>query len=69
LGYTLPPSLANPINMKKVRVYANATNLVTFTGYSGYTPEISGDSVISDSIDDGIYPIARSLTFGVDLTF
>lgn len=69
LGYTLPESVAAPLNMQTLRVYANATNLVTFTGYSGYTPEISGDSVISDSIDDGIYPMARTVTVGVDLTF
>ncbi len=69
VGYTLPQSVTGSLGMRKLRVYANGTNLVTFTDYSGYTPEISGDSVISDSIDDGIYPIARSVTFGVDLTF
>jgi len=69
VGYTMPQSITRPLNMEKLRVYANGTNLVTFTGYSGYTPEISGSSVISDSIDDGIYPIARTVTFGVDLTF
>lgn len=69
VGYTLPQSVAGPLGMQTLRFYANGTNLITFTDYSGYTPEISGDSVISDSIDDGIYPIARSVTFGVDLTF
>ena len=69
VGYTLPESIAGPIGMQQLRLYANATNLVTLTGYSGYTPEVSGDSVISDSIDDGIYPISRTITFGVDLTF
>jgi TonB-linked SusC/RagA family outer membrane protein len=69
VGYTLPTSLTNQINMQRVRLYANGTNLITFTDYSGYTPEISGDSVISDAIDDGIYPIPRTVTFGVDLTF
>lgn len=69
IGYTLPQSVAGPLGMQKLRLYANGTNLVTFTDYSGYTPEISGNSVISDSIDDGIYPISRTITFGVDLTF
>jgi len=69
VGYTLPTSLTNQVNMQQVRFYANGTNLVTFTDYSGYTPEISGDSVISDAIDTGIYPIPRTVTFGVDLTF
>lgn len=69
VGYALPSSLTDRLNMQQVRVYANGTNLVTFTDYSGYTPEISGNSVISDAIDTGIYPIARTVTFGVDLTF
>jgi len=69
VGYTLPQGLSRPLGMQKLRIYANGTNLVTFTNYSGYTPEISGDSVISDSIDDGIYPIPQSITFGIDLTF
>lgn len=69
VGYTLPQSVAGPLGMQQLRLYANGTNLVTFTDYSGYTPEISGDSVISDSIDDGIYPISRTVTFGVELTF
>jgi TonB-linked SusC/RagA family outer membrane protein len=69
VGYTLPTSLTSQVNMQQVRFYANGTNLVTFTDYSGYTPEISGNSVISDAIDTGIYPIPRTVTFGVDLTF
>mgnify|MGYP006282418575 CR=1 FL=1 len=69
VGYTLPQSVAGPLGMEQLRLYANGTNLITFTDYSGYTPEISGDSVISDSIDDGIYPISRTITLGVDLTF
>lgn len=69
LGYTLPESISAPLNLQTFRIYANGTNLITFTDYSGYTPEISGDSVISDSIDDGKYPLARTVTIGVDLTF
>lgn len=69
VGYTLPESISSPLNMQTLRFYVTGTNLITFTDYSGYTPEISGNSVISDSIDDGIYPIARSVTVGIDLTF
>ena len=69
VGYALPASLLAPLNMQQARIYANGTNLYTFTGYSGYTPEISGNSVISDAIDTGIYPIPRTVTFGIDLTF
>jgi TonB-linked SusC/RagA family outer membrane protein len=68
LGYTLPSSLTSSINVNNLRVYVSGTNLVTFTGYSGYTPEISG-SVIADSIDDGIFPISTTYTVGIDMSF
>lgn len=66
VGYTLPLSLINKIQFKKVRVYVSGNNLVTITKYSGYDPEIGGGSY---GIDRGFYPQARSFTAGINLTF
>lgn len=68
LGYSLPSSVTSTAGMDNVRVYVNATNLYTFDGYSGYTPEIAGN-VLGSGIDQGIYPTSRTLTVGLDLTF
>jgi hypothetical protein len=43
-----------------------AENLVTFTKYTGYDPEIGGNIM---GIDRGYYPQARSFMFGVNLQF
>ncbi len=43
LGYTLPGTLVNKLGMSSVRVYVTANNLLTFTRYSGYDPEVSAN--------------------------
>lgn len=66
LGYTLPKSLTNSIRIQKARVYVMSENLFTATNYTGYDPEIGGDTF---SIDRGIYPQARSLMIGLNVGF
>lgn len=66
LGYSLPKALISKAGFSRVRVYIMAENLVTFTKYTGYDPEIGGGVM---SIDQGIYPQARSFMGGLNLTF
>ena len=66
LGYTLPASLISKVHFQKVRIYVSGNNLVTFTKYTGFDPEIGGGSY---GIDRGFYPQARSFTAGINLTF
>jgi hypothetical protein len=69
LGYTLPSSISEKIYMHKFRVYIKADNLYTFTKYTGYTPEIGSFDVLSNGIDNGIYPVTAVYSFGINLTF
>lgn len=66
LGYTLPNALTSKIGLQRLRVHVMSENLVTFTKYTGYDPEIGGGVF---SIDRGIYPQARSFMFGLNATF
>ena len=66
IGYSLPRTLSNRIGLQKIRLYAMAENLMTFTKYTGYDPEIGGGIM---SIDRGIYPQARSYMFGLNVAF
>ncbi len=68
LGYTLPSSITKMAKINKVRFYVSVENLLTFTKYSGYDPEIGGD-VFSYGIDYGIYPQARTILGGINITF
>lgn len=65
IGYTIPKALIQKIGLQKIRVYISSNNLVTFTKYTGYDPEIGGGSY---GIDRGIYPQARSFLAGVNIT-
>jgi TonB-linked SusC/RagA family outer membrane protein len=68
LGYTLPSGLLKSINVQKLRVYFQATNLFTITKYSGLDPEISG-SVTDFGVDEGGYPYQHGYLVGINLNF
>jgi len=68
LGYTLPKTVTNYLKLKNLRFYVTAENLLTLTGYKGYDPEIGG-GVFSNGIDNGIYPQARTVLGGINVTF
>jgi len=78
LGYTLPQLLAQKCSMQNARVYVSIQNLATFTGYTGYNPETSytkdyytadRNAVLAPGTDYGIYPLNRTFTLGVNVTF
>jgi hypothetical protein len=64
IGYTLSNRLVKKAGLERVRFYVSTNNLITFTKYSGYDPEIGGGSY---GIDRGVYPQARSFMFGINL--
>jgi len=68
LGYTLPQRLTQKAFIESLRFYVAAENLLTFTKYHGYDPEISSTTT-SLGVDYGVYPQARTFLFGVNLAF
>lgn len=66
LGYSLPQDAIKSIGASKVRFYVSAENLLTFTKYKGYDPEIGGTVM---GIDKGYYPQARTLFLGANIQF
>lgn len=75
LGYTLPVKNAW---FKKIRVYATGENLFTFTGYNGIDPEVNINGLDNPGIDKSLgngggtnyyYPRARTVSFGLNLSF
>lgn len=73
LGYTVPNT--RKFRLQSVRLYVAATNLLTFTGYTGFDPEMTvstnsasqGD--LANGIDWGTYPVAKNYTFGLNISF
>ena len=66
LGYTLPQSGIKKVGINSIRVYVTGNNLLTFTKYSGFDPEVGMNNY---GIDIGLYPQARSVFFGASVNF
>ncbi len=71
LGYNLPGKLMNNWKMQSARVYAGVNNVYTFTKYWGFDPEVgqAGDNQTVLGVDFGTYPLSRSFTLGINVTF
>ncbi len=69
-GYDLKRAIRK-LPVTKCRVYVSASNMITFTGYSGMDPEVgfgNGTSWAS-GIDCGYYPSSRSWQVGLNINF
>ncbi len=70
LGYKLPKSVISRLKLQQVRVYASAQNLYTWTNYTNFNPEVSNyEGPLTGGVDYGSYPLARTVTFGINVGF
>lgn len=68
LGYTFP----KVAKLKGLRVYVEAQNLLIFTAYKGFDPEVSSNGGLADrtaGVDYGAYPSTRTFLLGANLKF
>jgi TonB-linked SusC/RagA family outer membrane protein len=71
LSWALPQRLLNRAGVDGARLYFTGTNIVTWSDYSGFDPDVSGQSVgnTNRGIDIGAYPLARTFTTGLSFNF
>lgn len=68
LGYNFPIKTLKNWKLASLRLYFSAQNLVTWTKYTGYDPEVSTrNSAMTRGFDYSAYPRATSFTFGIKL--
>ncbi len=67
LGYTLP-SFSN-LNISHIRIFASADNLFLISNYPGNNPEVNQIGGIRPGVDDEVYPLPRTFTFGAAINF
>ena len=70
-GYSFPSTLLDKINVRKLRVFVSGSNLLTFTGYSWFDPEVStfNNNNASLGTDFLTTPQARTIIFGINVGF
>ncbi|WP_428657235.1 SusC/RagA family TonB-linked outer membrane protein [Runella sp.] len=72
LSYSLPKALVNKAKINSVRFFLTGQNLLTFTKYTGWDPEVNADDVVSNiaqGYDFYTAPQARTITGGINIGF
>jgi TonB-linked SusC/RagA family outer membrane protein len=78
LGYTINPSALAKLHITRFMVYFTAENLLTFTKYSGFDPQVSAFSSsrqdatnqnTATGVDYGTYPQSRDFVLGLKISF
>lgn len=71
LSYNFPSKTVKDMGLSQLSLYVDVANLYTFTDYPGYDPESSssGSNLASSGIDYFTYPLARTITMGLKLSF
>ncbi len=67
IGYSLPADVTEKIGMDSFRIFLQATNLFTITGYDGFDPEVISTDNLSLAVDFQTYPTSQVFTLGVNL--
>ena len=62
IGYSLPKSWVEKVRLKKLRIYVCGNDLLTFSGFKLWDPEIDTNTGLR-------YPGMKSVVFGIDLNF
>jgi TonB-linked SusC/RagA family outer membrane protein len=69
LSYKLPMALCRKLFVNTVQVFASGTNLLTWTNYRGYDPEVISGGVLNPNADNARYPKKREIGLGLNITF
>lgn len=64
LGFNFPKPMLSKVGLNAVKLFVQATNLLTITGYDGTDPEVSGVDT-NFGIDVGNYPASRQIILGL----
>ena len=78
-GYEVGGIYPTPVKLKleNVRIYTSMENLFTLSKYSGYSPDLGesgsvdigvGYNVFSRGVDQGRYPLPRTISFGIQVS-
>ena len=69
-AYNLPVKKWNWKYIQRARLSLSMQNLFTITSYSGWDPDVNMQGGgIAQGIDQNAYPVARTYTFGINMTF
>lgn len=70
-SYNFPRQWLKKIHLSKLQPYITMQNLLTFTSYKGYDPEVNaaGNNSVYLGVDYGTYPQSKAFIFGLNIGF
>ncbi|MEP6749002.1 MAG: TonB-dependent receptor [Bacteroidota bacterium] len=76
LSYNVPAKSLQAMTkgvLSNINIYISAQNILTFTKYSGYDPEVGnhipGSSTLTNGIDYAVYPQPKGFQIGINANF
>ena len=70
LSYSLPTNITQQIGLNNVRVFASALNLVTWTAWPWYDPEVAASTnSIFNNLTAASYPTEKQVNAGIEIRF
>ena len=69
LRYRFPDRLIEPLGLSKLDVFVTASNLITWTKYTGFDPDVNSYSGLRAGVDEGSYPQSRTIMTGLNFQF
>jgi len=70
LAYNVPAKLLQRTGaLSKLRIYVTGNDLITWTNYTGYDPEVAYKNGLLTGLDQLAYPRTRSFIFGLTANF
>ena len=76
IGYELPKAIITKLKLNRCFFYVTGENILTFTKYTGFDPEVSlfgrgenSERNIAPGVDYGTYPQSREIIAGINIVF
>lgn len=69
LGFTMPANVLKSLGVDRLRLYVSGQNVFTAFKYNGFTPEFGNQPITDSGIDNNVYPISATYSFGINLNF
>lgn len=60
IGYSIPKQFVNKLHLDRIRIYAMGTNLLTFSSFKLWDPELG-------SSNGQAYPLSKTITLGLNI--
>lgn len=69
LNYSFPEALISRLGLSKLDAYITGSNLITWTKYTGFDPDVNSYSGLRAGVDEGSYPQSRTVILGLNFGF